>query len=184
MLHSPGAQLHFLHSPPPLGPLPSACRPSLRFCFFAFFLCISAAVCFLTLLRQSKGRTWKANLKAELFSPLPLLQQTSVPLLLPCISSKAFFFLNLFYSFATACRGKRSQSATGALRRFSQFCCLNAEAFYFLFLFPLVENSRLIIMIICPLPSTSILDSLLCSQSLGLSLETVVLWGRRRMELN
>lgn len=61
---SPGAQLHFLQSPPPPGPLPRACGRSLRFCFFAFPLCISDWVCFLTLLRQSKGRTWKANLKA------------------------------------------------------------------------------------------------------------------------
>lgn len=50
--------------PAPPGPLPRACRPSLRFCFFAFPQRISDSVCFLTLLRQSKGRTWKANLKA------------------------------------------------------------------------------------------------------------------------
>ena len=48
---SPGAQLHFLHSPPLPGPLLRAYRPCHRFCFFAFPLSISVLVCFLTLLR-------------------------------------------------------------------------------------------------------------------------------------
>lgn len=34
-------------------------------------------------------------------------------------------------------------------------------------------------MIICPLPSTSILNSPLCSRCLGRSLETMVLWGAK-----
>ena len=68
---SPRAQLHFPRSPPQPSPLPRACRPCLRFCFFAFSLRISVSVCFVTLIRQSKGRTWKANLKAERLSPAP-----------------------------------------------------------------------------------------------------------------
>lgn len=94
---SPRAQLHFPRSPPPPSPLPRACRPCLRFCFFCFFSPHFSLGVLPYPVKTIKEKDLESKLEGRAPFPLPLPSSPCFSCSFPTFLIRLFFFFfNLF----------------------------------------------------------------------------------------